>query len=181
MISPLTFEDSSCDVIYRGKTYLSNQYNDLCDAVNNAETQTAVGYDFKYTEYDGEITLNKYIGNDTTVIIPNKINGKPVTCIADAFAYTNVKEVIIPEGVCILRNGTFACCYYLESITLPSTMYAIMGQVFYNCSNLTNIDIPNDLEMYLSISTDSIIGCSGLANFDFPNKFSWCELTYGIS
>lgn len=181
LMSPLAFENSLCDVIYKGKTYLPNQYNDLCDAVNNAETQTAVGYDFKYTEYDREITLNKYIGNDTTIIIPNKINGKPVTCIADAFAYTNVKEVIIPEGVCVLMNGTFACCYNLESITLPSTIYAITGQVFYNCSNLTNIDIPNNLEMNLSISTDSIVGCPGLANFDFPNNISWYELTYGIS
>lgn len=181
LMSPLTFENSSCDVIYKGKTYLPNQYNDLCDAVNNAETKTAVGYDFKYTEYDREITLNKYIGNDTTIIIPNKINGKPVTCIADAFAYTNVKEVIIPEGVCVLMNGTFACCYNLESITLPSTIYAITGQVFYNCSNLTNIDIPSNLEMDMSISTDSIVGCSGLANFDFPNNISWYELTYGIS
>ncbi|MCM1479916.1 MAG: leucine-rich repeat protein [Muribaculaceae bacterium] len=170
-ISPLAFENSTCDITYKGKTYSPDQYSELCDAANNAGTQTAAGYDFKFTEYDTTIVLNKYIGSDTTVIVPSEINGKPVTNLADAFAYSNVKKVIIPEGISVLSNGTFACCYNLESVTLPDSVNSIIGQVFYNCPKLSEINIPD--HYMLMISEDSFEKCPGLADYDFSDYIMW--------
>lgn len=170
-VSPLAFENSSCNVIYNGKTYSPNQYPEFYDAANTANAKTAAGYDFKYIEYDGYISLIKYTGNDTTVVVPSEINGMPVEWINSAFAYTNVKEVIIPEGVIGLGDCTFTCCYNLESVVLPNTVSMITGQTFYNCPKLTNINVPyNDM---LMICDDAFEGCPGLAGYDFPDYIMW--------
>lgn len=57
--------------------------------------------DFEYTEENGSVIITKYIGDKTTLAVPEKINGKPVVEIeSKAFCgKTNLKRVEIPETV----------------------------------------------------------------------------------
>ena len=41
-----------------------------------------------------------YIGSDTDIIVPETLEGKPVKAIyTTAFNYSNVRKIIIPEGI----------------------------------------------------------------------------------
>jgi len=55
---------------------------------------------------DGTVTITKYVGWDTEVVIPAQIGGKAVTAIgAGAFENSGLTAVTIPEGVKRIENG----------------------------------------------------------------------------
>ncbi len=77
----------------------------------------------EYGMYDEEIKITGYVGLSETVVIPEIIDGCPVTVIGEeAFANDNS----------------------IKSITIPSTVYKIEKKAFFYCTNLT--------EAYLSLA-----------------------------
>ena len=57
-----------------------------------------------------------------------------------AFAYCPaLEEVVIPDQVTALRQGTFMYCGSLHSITIPVSVATIDDAVFMECNNLTDI------------------------------------------
>ena len=56
---------------------------------------------FTYSTNNGALTLTRYIGADTAVIIPAVVNGLPVTSIATGAFYdcVNVNSILIPSSV----------------------------------------------------------------------------------
>ena len=62
------------------------------------------------------------------------------------------------------------------SLTLPSTVTRIWSCVFYNCINLTNIDISNcNLQ---SIGSSAFAGCTSLTNLNLSNCTNLTEIGY---
>ena len=71
-------------------------------------------------------TLIGYGGASTSVIIPAKKNGVPLTTIdRNAFIYNQMIDVTIPEGVTTIKTGAFAQSNFLREITIPSTVEVI--------------------------------------------------------
>ena len=61
---------------------------------------------FKYSEYNGEIIITglKESVSDTSIVIPETINGMPVTAIgAKAFRSTSITDIKIGENQPLLR------------------------------------------------------------------------------
>lgn len=105
--------------------------------------------DFEYEENsDGGITITKYIGTDTKVVIPEKING---------VAVTNIGEL------------SFANSQELESVSIPSGVKNIGAAAFYRLSNLLTVNLPDGLE---SIDNGAFEGCSAIADLKFPTTLS---------
>lgn len=79
-------------------------------------TASAATYqNFEYEENsDGGITITKYTGSDTEVVIPSKIDGKAVTSIGyEAFLFcTSLTSVTIPDNVTSIGDKAFG--YYLD-------------------------------------------------------------------
>lgn len=87
-------------------------------------------------------TITKYIGTESTVIIPNTISGVPVKRLGD-YAFednTNITSVTIPDGVISIGDDEFRNCSNLKSITIPDSVVSIGAEAFRNCSSLTNIN-----------------------------------------
>ena len=86
--------------------------------------------------------VKKYIGNDTSVIIP-----EGVLKIGDrAFLNcTSLTNIILPEGVKKIGDYAFFGCANLKNIILPKSLKIIEGNAFTNCINLTSITIPDDV------------------------------------
>ena len=65
--------------------------------------------DYDYTVHSDHVEITKYIGEDTEVIIPEIIEGLPVTIIADKAFYGGaaVKEVYLPDTVETVMSTTF--------------------------------------------------------------------------
>ena len=59
--------------------------------------------DFEYTVSDnGYVGIEKYIGKNKDVVIPEKIDDKPVTAIGIcAFAESDIESVVIPDTISV--------------------------------------------------------------------------------
>ena len=94
--------------------------------------------DFTYDVEDDGIKIRSYTGSDTVVVIPEEIEGKPVTGFYDyVFANNNpVRAVLIPESV--VGIGTFTNCCRLMELHFTDALTSIDDEEnFYGCDNLT--------------------------------------------
>ena len=110
-----------------------------------AITTSGIYENLKYHLYDyKEIQIRECMSDAEEIIIPNKINGHPVTSIGNnAFRdCTHIKRIVIPDSVTIIGYGAFGGCTKLTSITIGSGVKTISSS-FYGCDNLERVDITN--------------------------------------
>lgn len=106
--------------------------------------------DFEYRYIDSElflekgICINKYLGSETSVIVPTQIDDLPVISIGDkAFCFCNsLESIIIPDSVTSIGDWAFFWCESLTSITIPDSVTSIGGGIFAACTSLKNINLP---------------------------------------
>ncbi|MBR5979062.1 MAG: leucine-rich repeat domain-containing protein [Verrucomicrobia bacterium] len=73
--------------------------------------------DFEYTKVDESIVIQKYTGTESDVIIPDEIEGLPVTKLSGTvFFDVSVTSVFIPASVSEIDVDVFIECRSLESI-----------------------------------------------------------------
>ena len=141
---------------------------------------------------DGTVTITKYTGSDTDVVIPSTINGKKVTAIGDNAFYYNEKitsvvipngvtsigadafhgcrglvSVIIPDGVISIGNNAFERCRGLVSVIIPDGVISIGNSAFNYCDALKSVTIPNSVT---SIGANAFSDCSALTSITIPNS-----------
>lgn len=76
---------------------------------------------YKYEYYaDGTACITKYSGKDAELVIPDTLDGHPVTSIGnDAFYYcTSLTAVTIPSSVTAIGANPFRCCSELVEINV---------------------------------------------------------------
>ena len=99
---------------------------------------------FEYTKENGGITITKYVGNQTNVQIPNKIEQLPVLKINEnAFADTKVKSVSLPSFCKEIDWFAFYGCYSLTNIYITNSVEAIGYGAFDGCSKALTIHCEN--------------------------------------
>lgn len=91
--------------------------------------------DFHYVVSGGEVTINGYKGTSTDVVVPEKINGYPVTKLGMG-AFYNYNSSVITDRYSKVK---------ITSIELPSTLREIGNEAF-NLSGITSITIPDSVE-----------------------------------
>ena len=138
--------------------------------------RTRINYakDFEYTTNDTATLVTKYIGNKTDVVVPSKINGKPVVLQNSGEDYgttllfgeraSSIKNIRIKEGVVFNNNDAsfaFADCDALTSVSgLPKTTVN-MSNAFSQCINLVNVpNLPENATDMSCIFQD----CNSLIN-----------------
>ena len=86
--------------------------------------------------------IKAYLGNDTNITIPDKINGIEVGSINErCFKNSNIESVTLPSSVTSIEQQAFYGCDNLKSINL-SNVKSIGTEAFTNCPSLTdNIDL----------------------------------------
>ena len=118
------------------------QVNAQDDTNNEQQTANAEnGFEYAVNEDGESVTLTKYSGSDTEVIIPSELGGKPVTEIG-IFAFAlcdSLTEVTIPEGVTSIGNAAFSGCSSLTEVTIPKSVTSIGDSAFYNCDALKTV------------------------------------------
>ncbi len=110
-------------------------------------------------------TITAYTGTDTNVVIPETINGEPVTGINYKVFRNNSKitSVTIPGSIKAIDERSFEYCTALTSVTLSEGLTSIADYAFAHASKLASISIP---------STVTTIGDSA---------FRWCSLSGGVT
>ena len=166
---------------------MENTIGEESAGVSNAENG-----DYEYVELeDGTLEIRRYSGDDTELVIPEKIDGKKVTSIGSyAFSYCGglanitipdsvtsigsgafkrcerLMSIAIPEGVTSIGDGAFDYCISLMSITIPEGVTSIESWAYRCCMNLTSIKIPDSVT---SIESEAFSGCSGLTSITIPD------------
>lgn len=137
---------------------------------------TICGGDSTYTSYASrkfklyDNVIGQYMFYDTNlseIVLPDNITE------IDAHAFYELQgpsddnrfeSIVIPEGVEIIREEAFFDCYYLEEVTLPSTLKEIEYRSFYRCENLETIDL-GGVE---TIGNNAFQGCTSLRSITLP-------------
>ncbi len=80
-----------------------------------------------YRIENGEVTLIKYYGSNSTIYIPREIGGYPVTKIATGFyTYSSSRTIYIPKDIktieskAFTNSGYYTFTFYCEAVEQPS-------------------------------------------------------------
>ena len=67
------------------------------------------------------------------------------TIYDNAFSYTGLVDVVIPEGVNKIKKNVFSGCIYLKTLSLPASLDEISFEnTFLDCRSLSDIKISQD-------------------------------------
>lgn len=139
--------------------------------------------------------LYAYNGSDEHVVVPEGVKGIRSKLFGDDFflpgpiendANTEIKTVVLPEGLISIGYSAFAGCIGLESVTIPSSVsyigrwafkntpfiesqtqeFVILGSCLYKYNgDSENVVIPKGIKQ---ICCDAFEGCSALQNLTIP-------------
>jgi len=103
---------------------------------------------FDASEYEYHIIDNKY-GIYLKYEIPESLKSVTVrdTKIGNrAFACCDyIESITLAEGTTIIKDKAFELCSNLKTIIIPNTVTEIGTSAFYYCTNLSNVIVPNSV------------------------------------
>ena len=139
--------------------------------VSAADNVTIGNATVTYTKgADNNVTITKVeAGNETSIVIPDKLDGGTVTAIGyNAFTDCETLESItLPQNITSIGSSAFKNCAALKSINIPDNVTKIKDYTFYECQSLTNITIPSKVE---SIEGSSFRNCTALTSINIPDS-----------
>lgn len=137
---------------------------------------------FAYDVYDKYVIITAYLGEETEVTVPAKIDRLPVRSIASLTFYDGVpvESVTVSEGIESLDENAFYYCTALKSVTLPESLSTIGDKAFSWCSSLEEITLPDAVT---AIPAYCFNQCTALTRVQFSSEitsvgaraFSGCE------
>ena len=110
--------------------------------------------DWRFTRNDGLATIREYVGTNSSVTIPDTLDGLPVTRI-DGFnnLQTVVTNLVIPDGVVALGPDSLAGCDGLVRVTMPQ---GLVASALAACSGSGRLD-PDTHLIYLVVNDEVAI------------------------
>ena len=124
---------------------------EMFSSETGASTQeTYTTDDFTYTLIDeySKVQILSYIGSDTDVVIPDRIDNKKVTSIADsAFRNKSITSVVFGQYVESIGNYAFYSCQSLNKLDFSKSSVKTIGNcAFMIDKSLESIEFPDSLE-----------------------------------
>ncbi len=155
------------------------EYDDIFFASNQYNEVNRRGFVYKVA--DNEVSITNYFGSSSEEIIPDTIDGYPVTSIGErAFNSCDLlNSVVIPDSVTSIGSYAFSNCPNLTSVTVPQ--YVLSS--FYSYLDMNTIKNITISEGATSIPSFFFMGYSGLESIIIPDSvkeigsyaFSLCE------
>ena len=136
---------------------------------------------FRFIIEDNKYTLVYYFGEESTVKLPENVNGKGYS----VYHLQGIKNVILPNNITKIDENAFYGCRSLESIEIPNSVTSIESYAFYGCSSLKVIKIPDRVT---KIGNNAFTGCNALTSVEIPDNieriesyvFSYCSALESI-
>ena len=139
--------------------YSGDRYCPDCDTVLEKGYTYWVEDNLTWKLYeDGTLNIS---GTGTMKDYDSDSNPSPI------YNNSDVKEVVIEDGVTSIGNKAFDSCSSLTSITIPNSVTSIKAATFYGCTSLTSITIPDGVT---SIGYATFTGCSSLTSITIPDS-----------
>ena len=140
--------------------------------------------DLTYTAEGGAVTVTGYTGSEAVVVIPDTLDGLPVTAVAEgAFAgESGLRAVSLPDSVRAVGFGAFAGC--TDMTTLRTPVYTVdadrayFGALFGATSYAANASaVPRKLSAVILTGGEEIpdyafYGCSSIVALALPDRLA---------
>lgn len=189
---------TGCEMLEKASSLEPNiAYENSIDSKQETDTTMPQYSCLKYTSEGGKVRITYLESDDSVLVFPNEIDGKPVYSIGETdnsgeylFANKYYDEVVIPQNIEIIQAETFRKLD-AKKITIENKKIAI-GECAFAYSSIKEIDVPNDFEGKLGtrcfehtdltsfnwpknsgedrIGLAVFQGCKRLENVSFPNS-----------
>lgn len=154
---------------------------------SNASLKESPLSDFEYEIKNDVVVINKYIGKEKTVVIPNLIEEFEVASI-NILAFgqnSKIEKVVFPDSVKYIWNRAFADCSNLKEVVFSDGLEFIGIEAFENCTSLKEINLPKNLKQ---IESHAFYNCSSVTKISipklctkYPYAFSLCTSLQELS
>ncbi len=146
-------------------------YNDFtCKVHYNVIDDPVLFEDFNFTKMSdtGLVYITKYKGNNTRVVLPSKAKGYDVYGIyPQAFANSQVEEVVLSDSIQYIGENAFYNCLFLEKVFATDSLNIIDNRAFSNCKYLVEFSGAYHIT---KIGVSAFYGCELLEKFDFTDS-----------
>ena len=115
---------------------------------------------------EGDLTWKLYEDGTLTISGTGAMkNYNAIDNLSPVHENSNVKKVVIEDGVTSIGKSAFHNCNSLTDITIPDSVTSIGTSAFSSCISLTSITIPDRVT---SIESSVFEGCTGLTSITIP-------------
>ena len=123
-----TSSDSKSDNDKKDTKYKTADEITMDDLMSHDETPAE---DFEFNDSADEIVIQKYVGKDPIVVIPDEIDGKKVVGFESAFSLNNnIVAVKIGNNVQEVAKSAFSGCKQLKYVVMGDSVKTIGGRMF---------------------------------------------------
>ncbi|MBO6187376.1 MAG: leucine-rich repeat protein [Prevotella sp.] len=169
--------------------------------MGRTRTVTRIGIDaFNYFNHPGPTSIRipstvKSIGNEAFVqctglkkVIISDIanwcemvfegdNSNPLYYAQHIYSddYTEIIDLVIPEGVTNIVSTAFYYCKSLNSVTIPNSVTSIGNDAFKRCDNLKSVTVGNGLK---TIGNNAFLDCKNLKKVIVQEIAAWCGIEF---
>ena len=120
--------------------------------------------DFEFNDSADEIVIQKYVGKDPIVVIPDEIDGKKVVGFESAFSLNNnIVAVKIGNNIQEVAKSAFSGCKQLKYVVMGDSVKTIGGGVF-DGTNLQELVLNDGLQK---------VGSDDYTYFLIPPTSNW--------
>lgn len=131
-----------------------------------------------YKNYGDQIEISDCNETAVEVVIPEEIDGLPVTAIGThAFDECYIESITIPDSVTSIYSSAFAHCESLINIIIPDGVTRIGDHAFYGCTALTSVNIPASVT---TVGSHAFYCCYGLEEIVVHSDNSEYSSTDGV-
>lgn len=111
--------------------------------------------EWKYSVTEDGIEIQGYTGSSEDIVIPDEIDGMPVTRIGqDAFRNGTMRSVEVPDSVDHISSFVWKDCKKLEKVRLPYRASYIGSYAFEGCTSLRSVVLPKGIKDVLDLFQD---------------------------
>ena len=138
-----TSSDSKSDNDKKDAKYKSADEITMDDLMSHDET---LAEDFEFNDGRDDIIIDKYVGKDPIVVIPDEIDGKKVVGFESAFSLNNnIVAVKIGNNVQEVEKSAFSGCKKLKYVVMGDSVKTIGGRMFAQ-TNLQELVLNDGLQ-----------------------------------
>lgn len=134
---------------------LDNRPNDFQSeySINSSGQFENITFEGAWAFYKQTGKIVAYLGTDSNVVIPDKIDNVLVTSIGNKAFYKNknIINITIPNSVKTIERSAFYGSISLKSINIPASVKSIDGQALLGGNNLTSITVDENNTSFKSI------------------------------
>lgn len=140
--------ENSPNVTVSGDTQSQSSDNKELSVESLMSASATSASSFNYEVIDGKLTITKFIGDETIVVIPDIIESQKVEVIGD-YSFANQEEIVavkLNDSVISVGDNAFENCYAME-VFVSGDSLAVLGRCAFNfCTSLREIKLNEGLE-----------------------------------